>query len=932
MNQSVFRLFYVVFIAVLLALGAVAQTGKGTLTGKATDSSGGVLHGAHVEVHPGGGTAVTNDRGEFTIAGLEPGKYSVTISYEGLASVTSEVTVASGQNTIEDPVLAPASPSEVILVTAERAHGEAEAINRQKTSDNILQVLPSEVITSLPNANIADAVGRLPSVTLERDEGEGKYVQIRGMEPRLNNVTIDGFNVPSPEGNVRQVKLDVVPADLVESVEINKTLSSNQDAEGIGGSVNLRTKTAGDDPTITLNGLGGYTPIIGGRASDEFSGTMGQRFGKEKQFGALFGATYDYNGRGIDDIEPSPNAVQNGNVISPTYDSMDLREYQYYRTRYGFAGSTDYKFKNGSMIWVRGLYSDFKDYGNKWVYTLNNGDAPKYSTSDRRPNYEIGSVEANGSHYIGGFSLNWAASVGRARQTDAAGNPGTKFKATGPLKGITWCVYDPAATITIYRPQFTPACTAPGSPIYDPNNYVMNTYDTSTGKTAQVNLVGGADLGKAYKWGSHQGLFQFGALVRNVHKYQDAYQPEWDPTRKLYMTQFLGTFTNPNYYMGSYQLGPVTDYNRINSFFNANPNDFTLDVSATHLNSDPNNFDAIELVSAGYLMNTLDFGKWRLVAGVRFEGTNLNLLGNLVVTDSNGNWASTTPLKTSSSYLNVLPAASLRYSLPGDSDIRAVYGRGIARPNLYDMVPYFQLDDQGQTISIGNPKLKPEYANNYDLLYEKYLKPFGLIQAGFFYKQLYEPIYQVNNLLTSGPYAGYTEMQNINGSTAWLTGVEATYQQHLGFLPGPLAGLGISANYSWTASQASGVPGRSDTPRLERQAPNTWNISPTYDRGRVSIRVGLSYNGESIYSYQYQNGVPFGLTGPFGDQYFYPHLQLDAQGSVRIYKGLFAVASGLNLTNEVFGFYNGSPQYVVQREYYSPTFSGGLRWTFVREK
>ena len=584
------------------------------------------------------------------------------------------------------------------------------------------------------------------------------------------------------------------------------------------------------------------------------------------------------------------------------------------------------------MIWVRGLYSDFKDYGNKWVYTLNNGDAPKYSTSDRRPNYEIGSVEANGSHYIGGFSLNWAASVGRARQTDAAGNPGTKFKATGPLKGITWCVYDPAATITIYRPQFTPACTLPGSPIYDPYNYAMNTYDTSTGKTAQVNLVGGADLGKAYKWGSHQGLFQFGALVRNVHKYQDAYQPEWDPTRKLYMTQFLGTFTNPNYYMGSYQLGPVTDYNRINSFFNANPNDFTLDVSATHLNSDPNNFDAIELVSAGYLMNTLDFGKWRLVAGVRFEGTNLNLLGNLVVTDSNGNWASTTPLKTSSSYLNVLPAASLRYSLPGDSDIRAVYGRGIARPNLYDMVPYFQLDDQGQTISIGNPKLKPEYANNYDLLYEKYLKPFGLIQAGFFYKQLYEPIYQVNNLLTSGPYAGYTEMQNINGSTAWLTGVEATYQQHLGFLPGPLAGLGISANYSWTASQASGVPGRSDTPRLERQAPNTWNISPTYDRGRVSIRVGLSYNGESIYSYQYQNGVPFGLTGPFGDQYFYPHLQLDAQGSVRIYKGLFAVASGLNLTNEVFGFYNGSPQYVVQREYYSPTFSGGLRWTFVREK
>jgi outer membrane receptor for ferrienterochelin and colicin len=122
--------------------------------------------------------------------------------------------VAAGQVAHLDAVMQVASSTEQVVVYSDRLHGEADAINRERTSPNILNVLTSDVITSLPNANIADAVGRLPGVTLERDEGEGKYVQIRGTEPRLSNTTIDGVNVPSPEGSVRQVKLDTIPADL----------------------------------------------------------------------------------------------------------------------------------------------------------------------------------------------------------------------------------------------------------------------------------------------------------------------------------------------------------------------------------------------------------------------------------------------------------------------------------------------------------------------------------------------------------------------------------------------------------------------------------------------------------------------------------------------------------------------------------------------
>src|SRR5207302_10108810 len=138
--------------------------------------------------------------------------------YVGFSDFTTRVKVASGQLVRADSSMKVASKNEEIVVSAERAHGEAEAVNRECESDNILQVLPVDVISSLPNTNIADAVGRLPSVTLERDEGEGKYIQIRGAEPRYNNVTINGVEVPSPEGDVRQIKLDLIPANLIDSV------------------------------------------------------------------------------------------------------------------------------------------------------------------------------------------------------------------------------------------------------------------------------------------------------------------------------------------------------------------------------------------------------------------------------------------------------------------------------------------------------------------------------------------------------------------------------------------------------------------------------------------------------------------------------------------------------------------------------------------
>ena len=940
-----------------LSITAVGQSAKGAISGRIVDSAGAVLPGARIDLQPRAVSAVTNGQGEFTISDLPPGEYTLTVHYVGFSTFSQQVTVAAGQAARVDATLKVATASEEVIVYADRARGEAEAINRELSSDNILQVLPVEVITSLPNTNIADALSRLPSVTLERDEGEGKYVQIRGTEPRFSNVTINGVNVPSPQGDVRQIKLDIIPANLVDSVEISKTLSANQDGDAIGGSVNLVTKTAGERPTIYLNGIGGYTPIVGGRMLSEFDGTVGQRFGANKKLGILIGGSYDWNGRGIDDIEPSLDVFNSQTPIVP---SIDLREYRYYRTRYGFSGSVDYKLGDVSGVYARFLYSHFDNFGDRWVYSPEtdfvtptqgdgNGDI-SFSSQIRRPVELIGSLQAGGRHVFNKWLLLYDVSVSRASSEDH-GYSQAKFDGPSGLAfNLDWSNPN--------KPKLIPQ-GASASLIYDPTMYTLSEIEISNTYSPQLNLQGSFSAARTYSLGGHFGTFEFGGKFRNAHKFEDAIDNLYDPNTALPMSNFLGNFHNTNYYDGSYTLGPLTDFGKIRSFFNSNQSAFDADVAGTQQNTFPNGYDLIERVSAGYLMNTLQFGRVRLQTGVRFEGTNESLLGYQVVFDSNGNVCppnspdpncngaanGIAPITRKPSYLDVLPSVQVRFGLGQDSAIRASYGRGIARPNFNDLPPTFSANGAAGEVDIGNPSLKPTHANNFDLLFEQYLRPLGIIQGGVFYKQLSDPIYRIKSAVTSAQqfgaqYVGDDLVEPVNGSDAHLFGFEIAYQQHLSFLPGLLSGVGIAANYGYTKSRVHSVPLRTDSPALQRQAPNTWNVSPTFDRGRLSLRAGISHNDANIFEYNFFNvdpttaqptNVDLGLKGPNGDVYLYSHTQVDAQGSFRMYRGLQFIVAGLNLTNEVFGFYQGSPRFPIQREFYKPSYEFGLRYTFSGE-
>jgi TonB-dependent receptor len=475
-----------------LVTGVVAQIGRGTLTGTVKDEAKATLPSASIQLQPLGRTAVSDDQGQFRMADLPAGEYTLTVSYVGFAPFTTTVKVEAGQTANVEALLRVASVSDQVIVTAERVAGEAEAINIERVSDNIVQVLPSRVINSLPNTNIADAVGRAPSVSLERDEGEGKYVQIRGTEPRLSNVTINGVNVPSPEGTVRNIKLDAVPADLVERIEVFKTLSPDQDADGIGGTVNLVTGTAGEKATYNFGGQGGYTPIQGGRTLGGFDGTLGKRFGVSKKLGFLLGGTFDRNNRGINDLEPSQGAATfNGQNVA-LVSSEDLRSYSYYRTRYGFAGGLDYNFKPGTNAYLKGLYSDFHDFGDTWVYTPNAGAITALNGSQitfdntgsyqyrhyiRRPDQQVFSVLTGARHDLASTLITYEFAGSRSHNIGGQDFPTTNFNGNAATLQLDQS--DP------YRPRFI---ALDGSSLYDPTQYVVTKTIFPSYHATQVNF------------------------------------------------------------------------------------------------------------------------------------------------------------------------------------------------------------------------------------------------------------------------------------------------------------------------------------------------------------------------------------------------------------------------------------------------------------
>jgi TonB-dependent receptor len=640
-------------------------------------------------------------------------------------------------------------------------------------------------------------------------------------------------------------------------------------------------------------------------------------------------------------VEPAPavNLLPNGNTfLGPN--TEDIRNYHYDRSRYGFDGELDYRLGEMSTVYVRGLFSHFNDNGEDWIYSpfvgnfitstsdpnnvcgITNIGAVQgcggvtYSDVFRKPTQQLVSVQAGARHAMGKTLLIYEAALSESSFTGGFSSAG--FNGPGSSDNSVAFGVD---TKDPFTPKFP---VLNGVNIYDPTQYAMSRADTEKDGIFERDIVGDISLARQYSVGGHSSTIEVGFKGWDARKTSLVDRENFNGVNNQPLNAFLSSYVDHNYYFGDYTYGPTSSFPKMVAALAPAGTNFDI------VNNFSNTFDISERIWAGYVMNSINFGNWRFQAGVRVESTQDDLHAFLLNLN-NGNFIPPpVPLATTSSYINAFPSVQAQYRFNSDTTLRLSYGMGIARPNFGDQAPFRSVDPNANPtvpVSAGNPNLKPTHAQNFDVLVEHYFKPLGVIQGGFFYKALTNPIYpSVQIPITSGQFAGKNESLPENGPNAHITGVEMAWQQGLRFLPGALNGMGVSANYGYTSSQAS-FPvgfGRTDHPTLVRTAPNNWNFDVTYDKKGVSARMGLSHNDANLWSYNSSNAKD-----PSGDTYLYPHTQVDAQVSWWLPHGhgLQAIFSGLNLNNEVFGFYNGAERFPIQREYYSRTFAGGLRWT-----
>lgn len=935
---------------------ATAQQGnEGTVSGRVSDSTHTAVTGANVRVSGVMLATTTDVRGYFSLPHIPAGQRLLIVRRLGFAADSALVDVRAGSTVTVDLVLRPSAQAlaGVLISTSPRLNETREqALEKRKNADNIISVLSGDVIRALPNANAAEAAARVPGISTERDEGEGKFVQIRGTEPRLSNVTVNGVHIPGTQAGARVAKLDDVPTDILGAIEVSKTLSADMDADAIGGSVNLVTKSPEGAPRGYVAGQFGQAALES-RQQGQGSLMWGGRFGADRRLGFLVGGTYDQNNRAINDLELGWDANNTGTPIPVEWDQ---RDYLYDRKRWGANETVDYRFAGGSGVYLKGMWSKFNNWGTRYRYDVaSGGDSVQASsgtsgiatdgalvreTSNRTPVEQMFGVTAGGKTLFGTAEMNYSLNYSGTRsssndyRTSDFEYDGVTFRYDGGNRNY---------------PTYAFASPADNSASVTPSNFALSKYSIAHGSTTANEKGGQVDGTFRYTLGGGAASFKIGAKYRDEDRDNVNLNTSYSATGNVPLSQVLGTFKDPRFYnqlASGYDMGPQANHAALTAFENSNPSLFrntTKPVSDSLAN-----FTGGEKVSAAFAMQTWDLGALRINTGVRLEHTAVDFSGNVAATPGDASGKATGPatvrrVSGTQNYTDLFPSVQLRYAVSDASNVRFAVTRGIARANYSDLAPHLSGEicsscaTKFSNLSAGNPDLKPQHAWNADLLGERYLGATGVLSGGVFYKRITDFIYK-RQFVYDGPateFAGYYGTRPANGGDAHLMGAEFDYSQRLYFLPRAWSGLGFDVNWTQVSSKAKlladtatsaatlGNPIVREAP-LPRQSKSIGNVALTYDSRLVSARAAWQYQGESIYSYG------DGSATPSGDNWFFPHSQIDASLTLSLTGDISMQLQALNLNNAVFGFYNGIPgtEYSNQREYYGRSVIVGMKYGF----
>jgi TonB-dependent receptor len=913
-------------IMVKPATKKIAGTVMGGVRGRITDSgTNEVLPGATIMVK---GTTIgtTSDvNGEFILR-VPPGEKEIEVSYIGYRKYAELANVQDNQITeLNFQLISDAVELKDIVITGV-LQGQQKALNQQKTSDNIKNIVSADQIGRFPDPNVAEALQRVPAVNIERDQGEGRYVLVRGLAPQFTNININGEQVPSPEAGVRFVALDAIPADQLASIEVSKALTPDMDGDAIGGSVNLVTRTAQTETTsISASALAGYNKLVG-RTNLQGSLEMSQRFFNNK-LGIMLNSSYYETDRGSDNWERDDN-------------DFELRDYELLRTRLGLSSTIDYRFDDQNEVYFRTIYNRFTDreWRRRYIFIPNVDDSPfedheiERFTKDRLEKQSVTSFNLGAKHTFTGFNLDYEVAYAEAIQD-------TPFDIeVGSIAEV-----DELAIDFKTNPKF-PSFSVNDLPHTNSNNSYLdnrlyefdeltigNTYALDVNKTAKINL------GFPFNAGKNTGLFKVGGKVRMKEKKYDITENvfQWTGENVAFtgfdegdytLDKFAGGTLDNNFLDGRYRLSMNADDNKVIDHFNANPSVYELNVEDKLSAEAVEAYRATEDVYAGYAMAKLQLSKLMILGGVRYELTKVSYNSKEVVYDFQGDLQDIVPVSGSSDYAFILPQLHLKYLASDNTNLRFAATRSYARPNFQDIVPSQEIELNAREGSIGNPALKPVAATNIDFMAEHYFGTVGILSGGMFYKNLDDFIFSRRFETSNYPGAEGVDLtltQSRNGEQANLLGFEVAYQQNLTFLPGLLKGLSIYANYTLTSSQAD-IQSREDLEekeeiRLPGQAKNVGNFSLAYDYKRFNIRVSSNFNGE------YLSEVGSDASE---DLYVKDRIQVDASATFTVNPRFRVFTEFLNVTNQPFEVYQGSKDQYTQREFYSWWTRAGLKFDF----
>jgi TonB-dependent receptor len=858
-----------------LAVSAPAAEATGSVVGSVVGPDGEPIGGASVSVVGNRLATVTDQRGRFRISAVPQGSQQLLVRFIGFADQTAAVTVTDGATVTQDVTMELEAFMGTVTVTGRPIlEGQAAALSEQKNAPNIVNVVSSEQIQFFPDTNAAEATQRVPGIFIERDQGEGRYVQIRGTAAELNRVQIDGEVVPSPENARRQVAVDTVPADLLETMVVSKALTPDQDADAIGGIVNLQFKDAPAEQTVSAN-LGGYYGDLRDGSGIQAGATYGGR-SADGTFGLMLSASYTDIERNTENFE----ADDWNDLVDGEPAEFETRDYNVTRERMGFVGALDWRASDNSVYRLKGIFNEFSD--DEFRRRVRYFPADNEMERELKDRYEVQQVWQayfEGENNFGSGALTYKLAYGHAEEREP-----DRYDTTFKAEDIE---FDPAWEGGWYQPN--PFNEDIGDYVFDEITYEDNFTEENI-VTARI------DYQQAYG----NGLWKIGGKYRGGEKSNDTEAIVYESEDDL----FLSDYIDPNYHEGSI----VQNQYISGSHFNPADAERIIGLPGVEgekdLEEDLADFDATEDIYAVYGLTEIYLSdKVMLLPGLRYEYSEVKYDAFELDEEEE----TLTPVSGANDYGFVLPNVHFRYNLGQQSNLRASVTRTLARPNYEDVVPRNLIIREDLEIVRGNAELDPAKAWNLDLMYERFFTTVGVLSGGIFYKDIQDFIFTTTfDEIRDDDVWEVT--QPFNGEDAQLWGIELAYQNQFRRAPGFLSGFGVYLNYTWTDSEAT-LPGREsgDSP-LPGQPEQVGNIGLSYEKGFFSGVLTYNYQGEWIEE----------VAGdPSEDEWVDEHSQLDFQVQFRITDKWAIYGQVYNLTDEPYRRYLGSPDQPLQEEYYS---------------